>query len=73
MKLRYKLSGGLLAVLAAAVAWLTWFVSHDNDCVPIAKPGESDASMAAIRHGCFGGPEVLELARVPRPDPAAPR
>ena len=71
MKLRYKLSGGLLAVLAAAVAWLAWFVSHDNDCIPIAKAGESDASMAAIRHGCFGGPEVLELARVARPDPAA--
>jgi NADPH:quinone reductase-like Zn-dependent oxidoreductase len=67
MKLRYKISGALLAVFVIALAWFGWFVSHDNDCVPVAKPGEDEASMAAIRHGCFGGPEVLEFTRVPKP------
>ena len=67
MKLRYKISGALLAVLFAGLAWFGWFVSHDNDCVPVAKPGEDEASMAAIRYGCFGGPEVLEFTRVPKP------
>ena len=67
MKLRYKISATLLAVFVATLAWLGWFVSHDNDCLPVPEPAEGDASMAAIRHGCFGGPEVLELARVPRP------
>jgi NADPH:quinone reductase-like Zn-dependent oxidoreductase len=67
MKLRYKISGAVLAVFVMALAWLGWFVSHDNDCVPAAKPGEDEASMAAIRYGCFGGPEVLEFTRVPKP------
>jgi NADPH:quinone reductase-like Zn-dependent oxidoreductase len=67
MKLRYKISATLLAVFVATLAWLGWFVSHDNDCLPVPEPAEGEASMAAIRHGCFGGPEVLELARVPRP------
>ena len=67
MKLRYKISGALLAVFIMALAWLGWFVSHDNDCVPAGQPGEDEASMAAIRHGCFGGPEVLELARISKP------
>jgi len=71
MKLRYKISGALLAVFVMALAWLGWFVSHDNDCVPAGQPGEDEASMAAIRHGCFGGPEVLELARVTKPVAAA--
>lgn len=67
MKLRYKISGALLAVLFATLAWFGWFVSHDNDCIPVAQPGEGEASMSAIRHGCFGGPEVLEFTRVPKP------
>ena len=67
MKLRYKISGALLAVFIMALAWLGWFVSHDNDCVPAGQPGEDEASMAAIRPLITAGP----MARARRPPKVA--
>lgn len=70
MKLRYRIAGGLGAVLALAIIGFGWYISHDSDCVPASKPQPGSETMMAIRHGCFGGPEVLELAEVSRPVPA---
>ena len=70
MKLRYRIAGGASVVLALAILGFGWYVSHDADCVPAVKPEPGSETMLAIRYGCFGGPEVLELAEVTKPVPA---
>lgn len=69
MKLRYKIGGALLVLIAITFGWGAWYVSHDADCVPIPTLSAQEEGMEAIRYGCFGGPEVLELVRVEKPVP----
>jgi len=70
MKLRYKIMGGMGVMLALAIIALGWYISHDSDCIPALQPEPGSDTMMAIRYGCFGGPEVLELAEVSKPVPA---
>lgn len=70
MKLRYKIIGGMVATLAVVIFGFGWYISHDSDCVPAAKPVPGDETMVSIRYGCFGGPEVLELVEMSKPVPA---
>ena len=70
MKLRYKIMGGLSVILALLVIAFAWYISHNSDCVAAVKPKPGSETMMAIRHGCFGGPEVLELAEMLKPVPA---
>lgn len=70
MKLRYKIAGSVFTILAVVIIGFGWYISHDEDCVPAVTPPAGSETMAAIRHGCFGGPEVLELVDVSKPVPA---
>ena len=70
MKLRYKIAGGLGVTLALVIIAFGWYISHDSDCIPVSAPKPGSETMMAIRHGCYGGPEVLELAEVLKPVPA---
>lgn len=70
MKLRYKIAAGLGITLALLITVFGWYVSYNSDCVPAENPQPGSETMMAIRYGCFGGPEVLELAEMPKPVPA---
>ncbi|MEJ2256878.1 MAG: NAD(P)-dependent alcohol dehydrogenase [Woeseiaceae bacterium] len=69
MKLRYKIAGGMSAVLILLIVAFGGYISHDSPCIPAEKPQPGSETMMAIRHGCFGGPEVLELAKLSKPVP----
>ena len=69
MKLRYKITTGLLAVVAGFTGWAAWYMSHDSECLPMATLSEGQAAMHAIQYRCYGGPEVLEHIEVAKPEP----
>lgn len=69
MKLRYKLLNSLLGLIVLAVVALALTISYTASCPP-APAVEEGSLMTAVSVGCYGGPEVLELARVNRPTPA---
>lgn len=60
----------VLAVTLAALAGFALAISHDSACVPPPPVTGSATSMKAIRHHCYGGPDVLTLDDVARPTPA---
>jgi len=70
MKLRYKITGGLLAVVVLAAVAGAVVVSHTAACGPATPPAEDSVAMRAVVYRCYGPPEVLELAAIPRPVPA---
>src|SRR5215510_12865547 len=68
MKRRYKILGIICGIFVLAFAAFALVLSHDSACPePHAAAGEP--AMNAVRHYCYGGPEVLKLERVARPVP----
>lgn len=55
---------GLLVVTAFAA------LSYTTACPEPSQVGASDAATTVVVHECYGGPEVLQLKRVPLPQPA---
>lgn len=71
MRLRYKILGAILVLLAVGLVSLAVVVSHDAPCGP-PQPLPSDAKrMKAIVHRCYGSPEVLKLEQIAMPTTAA--
>jgi NADPH:quinone reductase-like Zn-dependent oxidoreductase len=70
MKLRYKILGGTLLVLATALSGLALAISHTNACEPATGKQTTVDSMQAIIYRCYGSADVLELANVAKPVPA---
>ena len=60
----------VLAVTLAAIAAFALAISHDSACTPPVPVTGAATSMKAIRHHCYGGPDVLTLEDVARPTPA---
>ena len=71
MKLRYKIATGLVAVLVVAITVLAVVLSHDAPCAPPPGAAAGAETMPAVTYTCYGGPEVLTVAEVEKPAPAA--
>ena len=70
MKLRYKVTGGILIFLAVAITSLALVLSHNSECGPAPVVSAKTELMKAIVYRCYGSPDVLEFADVEKPAPA---
>jgi NADPH:quinone reductase-like Zn-dependent oxidoreductase len=69
MKLRYKILGVVVIVLAVGVLSLTLAVSHNSPCGPAPSLPAGVTSMKGVVHVCYGSPDVIRYADVKRPTP----
>jgi NADPH:quinone reductase-like Zn-dependent oxidoreductase len=66
-----RILGGLAVLLALGLVALAVALSHESACVPaVGASGEGPRMQAWVR-SCYGSADVLELAEVARPVPAA--
>ena len=70
MKRRYKIVGGIFAVLGIAVLLLAVVLSHNSECVPAPPIAADRPAMKAVTYHCYGSPDVLEYADIEKPVPA---
>ena len=70
MKLRYKVAGGILIVLAVAISSLALVLSHNSACGPAPAVSDETEPMKAIVYRCYGSPDVLSFEDVDKPTPA---
>ena len=70
MKLRYKILGVIVIVVAIGVVSLAIAMSYTSPCSP-APPLPAGASlMKGIVHHCYGSPAVVRYEDLPKPTPA---
>lgn len=71
MKRRYRVAGALAGLLVLALAVGALVISYSSPCGPSPDAQHGGPTMTAVLARCYGGPEVLELARVAKPEPEA--
>ena len=69
MKLRYKIGGTLLGLLAVAIVSLMIVLSHDSPCGTAPALAKGATPMKAIMQRCYGSPEKLTLEVIEKPTP----
>ena len=69
MKLRYKISNGILLVLAIGISALAIVLSHDSACQPAPAISNDAATMKAITYRCYGSPDILAFEDIEKPSP----
>lgn len=67
MKLRYRILGGLAAVVVVAVAAFAFVLSRTEPCGPAPGVAAGTETMQAIVYRCYGSPDVLALEQVEKP------
>ena len=71
VKLRYKILGTIVVLLAAGVLTLALAMSHTASCGGVAPPLPAGATpMKGIVRPCYGPPDVLRYEELARPTPA---
>jgi NADPH:quinone reductase-like Zn-dependent oxidoreductase len=70
MKLRYKITGSILALVVLTLSALAITIGYNSECtVPSPVTGDAE-QMQAVMYRCYGSVEVLELESVEKPTPA---
>jgi NADPH:quinone reductase-like Zn-dependent oxidoreductase len=70
VKLRYKILGGVVLVIAAGAAALVHVMSHNDPCGAAPALAAGATPMKGIERRCYGPPGILRYADLPRPTPA---
>ncbi len=69
MKLRYKITNAIVAILGVAGLALAGTLSYTSECTPAPVVDASADTMKAVVSRCYGGPDVLEYLDVEKPQP----
>lgn len=70
MKLRYKITGGILIFLSVSIVAMALVLSHTADCPAAPALAENAQSMKAVVYRCYGPPDVLQIENIAKPVPA---
>ena len=70
MKLRYKITSGILVFIGMAVAALALVLSYTSACEPAPAPVGDSETMKAIVYRCYGSADVLNVEDIAKPTPA---
>lgn len=70
MKLRYRISIGIVTLIGVTLASLAVAVSYNAACPRHASTNEKPSQMKAVAFRCYGPPAVLEIASLEKPLPA---
>jgi NADPH:quinone reductase-like Zn-dependent oxidoreductase len=70
MKLRYKILGVFVILLAAGVFSLALVMSRTSPCAPAPPLPAGTPLMKAVVHRCYGSPNIMRLEDIPKPTPA---
>jgi NADPH:quinone reductase-like Zn-dependent oxidoreductase len=69
MKLRYKILGAIVVLLAAGVVTLAIAMSHTAPCGAAPPLPAGSTPMKGIVHRCYGSPDVVRYEDLPKPTP----
>ncbi|HZF16834.1 MAG TPA: NAD(P)-dependent alcohol dehydrogenase [Steroidobacteraceae bacterium] len=69
MKLRYKITGGVLLFIALAVTALAITISRDAPCATAPALAADAQRMKAAVNRCYGSPDVVKVEDIEKPTP----
>lgn len=71
MKKRYKVLGGLFAIVAVLITGLALVIGYTEECGPAPTLAGNEATMTAVSSRCYGSADVLEVGEVAMPEVGA--
>jgi NADPH:quinone reductase-like Zn-dependent oxidoreductase len=70
MKLRYKITSGILLFFVVLLTVLAIVLSHNSECGPAPAVSDGSERMKAVVNRCYGSPDVARLEDIEKPVPA---